>query len=309
MRLIIPMGGIAKRMRPHSLYKPKPLMRVAGKPILYWIFEEIQKLFEPENIIYILPPFFRWENELPHIEKSEICIQEKALGTAHAIMTAREHLEGEGIIVFPDMIFRMKDGIKVDGDGAILTYRVEDPTQYGVVITNGNSIIKKLVEKPSHPISNQAIIGIYYLKKLEDMVKYLERVVGKPIDGGEYHITDALMMMVEDGAKLVSFPVEAWYDCGCPSLMLEAQRFLLRSVFNSENHIEENVSLYNSQILGNVWIERNCVVENSILKDCIIYEGSVIKDSNIKNSIVGEFSKVYNFNGSINAGPYTQITQ
>jgi len=302
------MGGVAKRMRPHSLYRPKPLLRLAGKPIIYWIFEEIQRIFNPEKIVYILPPFFRWENELPLIKKAEICIQERALGTAHAIITARHHLKGEGIIVFPDMIFRINNGIKVNGDGAILTSHVEDPTLYGVVITNGNNIIQKLIEKPSYPISHEAIIGIYYLKKFEDMVKYLERVVEKPLNGGEYHITDALMMMVEDGVKLVSLPVEAWYDCGSPSLMIEAQRFLLRSVFNSENYIDENVNVHNSQILDNVWIENNCVVENSILENCIIYEGSVIKNSNIKNSIVGEFSQIHNFTGSINAGPYTQIT-
>lgn len=302
------MGGLAKRMRPHSLYTPKPLMRLCGKPVLDYIMEEISAKFSLKEVVYIVPPFFdRRGHHLYAAKKINYCTQESPEGTAHAIMCAREYLKGEIIIIFPDAIIQLGEVVLPDEGGIIFTSEVNDPSSYGVVITDGDGRIIDMVEKPSISLSNLAITGVYYIRGGEKLVSHLEMVLSAKLPKGkEYHLTDALRSMAKNGYTFYSYRVERWLDCGNVEQFLKAQECILKER-GREFLIEDGAIVRGSTIGENVYIEGDCEVLNSRLEHCIIYRGARIENCNLKQSIIGEYSTVKNVNGTINAGPYSQI--
>ncbi|MCK5105006.1 MAG: nucleotidyltransferase family protein, partial [Cyclobacteriaceae bacterium] len=224
MNIIIPMAGMGKRLRPHTLTTPKPLIPIVGKPIVYWLVHDIAEVCDDiiENIGFVIGRSFgeSVEKELLSIAsklgaKGHLFYQDEPLGTAHAIYCAADILEGKTIVAFADTLFKANFKLDSEQDGIIWVHQVEDPSAFGVVKLDSNGGIEDFVEKPTDFISDLAIIGIYYFKS-GDLLKHEIKVLidNKIKDDGEYQLTRALETLKEKGTKFVPGQVDDWLDCG-----------------------------------------------------------------------------------------------
>ena len=205
MRIIIPMAGKGKRMRPHTLTVPKPLIAVAGKPIVQRLVEDITKVCgqKVEEIAYVIGPDFGKEVEQNLIKiaegqgaKGSIYYQDKALGTAHAIMCAKNSITGKTVVAFADTLFKADFVMDTEKEGVIWVQKIEDPRQFGVVKLNNSGVITDFVEKPEQFVSDLAIIGIYYFKDGDNLKKELQHLLDNNItEKGEFQLTNALENM------------------------------------------------------------------------------------------------------------------
>jgi len=332
MKIIIPMAGIGKRMRPHTLTIPKPLIPVAGKPIVQHLAESLIKSCSetPEEIAYIIGNFGQdTEKKLLDITESlgtkgTIYYQNEALGTAHAILCAAESLTGPVIIAFADTLF--KAGFRIDSnkDSVIWVQKVTNPSEFGVVTTGEKNIITGFVEKPQEFISDLAIIGIYYFKDGENLRKELQYLIdNNVIKSGEYQLTDALKNMLSKGLGFYAEFVDEWLDCGNKDATVHTNQRVLEmlkgeelvsptaqitnSVIKEPCFIGENVVIEDSVIGPHVAIGKNTRIQNSIITNSIIQENSQINDANLDNSMIGSFvdfkGKLY----ELSIGDYTTM--
>lgn len=314
MKIIVPMAGMGKRMRPHTLKVPKPLIPVAGKPIVRRLVEDIAAVCEEkiEEIAFIIGPTFGKEVETMLVSVAEslgakgtICYQHEALGTAHAIMCAKEALDGKTIIAFADTLFRADFKLDGEADGIIWVQQIDDPSAFGVIKLDENNIITDFVEKPTEFVSDLAIIGIYYVKDGKQLKAELQYLLdNKIMDRGEYQLTDALEALKQKGVKFVPGQVKEWLDCGNYKATVYTNQRVLEFVkkegivdasLKSNNSlviepcmIGEGVVIENSVVGPHVTLSAGCKVSNSILKNSIIYENTVIENEVIANSMIGE---------------------
>ena len=311
MNLIIPMAGIGKRMRPHTLTVPKPLVPVAGKPIVHWLIEDIAKVCgeEIEEIGFIIGEIDEEAKLNLHKiaeqvgAKAKLFRQEEALGTAHAIMCAEEYLKGDVIVAFADTLFKAEFDLDKSADGVVWVHNVEDPSAFGVVTLDNAGHITQFVEKPKEFVSNHAIIGIYYFKDGETLRSELNYLLeNKIMEKGEYQLTNALENMRAKGKKFAVGEVIEWWDCGNKDatvytnqrvLQTKADRFKTEankypsSTIIDPCYIGDNVTINNSKIGPNVSIGSNTHIENSSIENSIIQTKSVIKNITFRNSMVG----------------------
>ncbi len=317
MNVIIPMAGMGKRMRPHTLTVPKPLIKLKGSSIVELLVKKISRITdEPiDEIGFVVGKFgSAVENELLDLAKrigakGKIFYQHEALGTAHAIACASEILRGKTIVAFADTLFKADFKIDRNQDAIIFIHAVENPSSFGVVKTNNNNIVTDFIEKPSDPVSNKAIIGIYYFKEgtklREEISSLIER---KEMHGGEYQITDALESMKNNGISFSTQPVNEWLDCGnkdatvyTHSRILEFHKdeALIDKSLQKENtniigpcYIGKNVKIINSIIGPYVSLGDHCVVENAIISNSIIQNSSSVTDVVMRNSMVGNHTSI-----------------
>ncbi|TAE73472.1 MAG: nucleotidyltransferase [Bacteroidetes bacterium] len=334
MKIIIPMAGRGTRLRPHTLTVPKPLIQVAGKPMVHRIVEDIVKVCDTkvDEIAYIIGTDFGSEIEKQLLEIAEklgakgiIQYQHEKLGTAHAILCAKETLKGNVVVAFADTLFKADFKLNPQSEGIIWVQNVENPSAFGVVKLNQKGEIEAFVEKPKEFVSNLAIIGIYYFKDGEYLRQELQYLLDNDIKDkvGEFQLTAALENMRAKGIKFVTNTVTEWLDCGNKDATVYTnQRYL--SFIQNEKLISDSAKILNSVIIPPVFIGENAqvidsvigpfvsignssVVENSIVKNTIIQENSQIKESNIKDSMIGNYA---NYNGhlqNLNIGDYSQI--
>ena len=224
MQIIIPMAGKGKRMRPHTLTTAKPLIPVAGKPIVQRLVEDITKVCgqKVNEIAFIIGPDFGAEVEQNLIKvaesqgaKGSIFYQDVALGTAHAIMCAKEAIKGKTVVAFADTLFKADFIMDTEQEGVIWVQKIEDPSQFGVVKLDTNGAITDFIEKPTTFISDLAIIGIYYFKDGDYLKRELQHLLDNNItEKGEYQLTNALENMKAKGTKFMPGQVTEWLDCG-----------------------------------------------------------------------------------------------
>ncbi|MBK6265174.1 nucleotidyltransferase [Marivirga sp. S37H4] len=303
MNIIIPMAGMGKRMRPHTLTIPKPLIPIAGKPIVQRLVEDIAKVCESQvdKIGFIIKSSFGQEIEEKLLAiaasvgaKGSIHYQEEALGTAHAIMCAKDLLEGNTVVAFADTLFKADFKLDTEEEGIIWTQKVDDPSAFGVVKVNENNLITDFIEKPQTPVSNLAIIGIYYFKKGEDLKKELQYLLDNEIRdaGGEYQITVALENMKEKGVKLKPGTVTEWLDCGNKDATVYTNQRYLEFIRNEEL-IAGSAQMENSVIIPPVYLGKKVMIKNSIIGPHVsIGDGTIVSDSRIENSIVQTNSEI-----------------
>jgi glucose-1-phosphate thymidylyltransferase len=267
------MAGMGKRMRPHTLTIPKPLIRIAGKPIVQRLTEGLINVAgeSVEEIAFIIGDFGKEvEAELLAIAdnlgaKGKIYYQTEALGTAHAINCAADALRGNVIVAFADTLFDADFQLDVNKDGIIWTHKVEDPSAFGVVKKNADGIITDFVEKPKNFVSDEAIIGIYYFRDGENLQKELQYLMDNNIvKGGEYQLTDALENMKLKGLKFYSGQVKEWLDCGNKDATVYTNQRVLE-INGIEKLIADSVKTNNSVIIEPCFIGENVVIENSII--------------------------------------------
>lgn len=332
MNIIIPMAGMGKRMRPHTLMTPKPLIPVAGKPIVEHLVEDIAKVCNTpiDTIGFIIGDFGKEVEDLllqiakDHGAKGQIFYQKEALGTAHAILCAKEIMHGPVIVAFADTLFRATMDINLDVDGMIWVSQIEDPSAFGVVTLNADHYITKLVEKPLTPVSNLAIIGVYYFKDGENLSHELEFLIhNNIIEKGEYQLTTALQNMVNKGVRFTTKTVQEWLDCGNKDATIfanqrvletkEGHNFIHTSV-KTENtiiippcYIAENVRLVNSIVGPHVSIGSNTSIKNSIVKNSIIQSHSLVQNKVLEASMIGTYAQVKSKAEHLNIGDFSSL--
>lgn len=315
MNIIIPMAGMGKRMRPHTLTTPKPMVLVAGKPIVQRMVEDIVNTSgeKVEEIAFIISPKFGEEvekNLLAIAEglgaKGRICYQHEPLGTAHALLSAAESLTGNVLLAFADTLFDAKFDFDAQKDAIIWTQKVDDPSAFGVVKLNDKGEIEAFVEKPAEFVSDQAIIGVYYFKDGENLKKELQRLIDEDIKlKGEYQITDAMDHMLKKGMKFYTDQVQEWLDCGNKDATVftnqrilelkQAKEELVHKSLKSNNSvvippcfIAEGVVLTNSVIGPHVSLEAGVHVENSRISNSIVQADSIVKNACLENAMLGK---------------------
>lgn len=305
MNIIIPMAGRGTRMRPHTLTTPKPLIPVAGKPMVHRIVEDItstvnQKVHE---IAFIIRRDFgkQAEDDLKAVAESfgaegKIYYQDTPLGTADAILCAADSLTGNTFIAFADTLFKAEFSIDTNKDAIIWTQKVEDPSAFGVVELNDEGVIVNFVEKPQEFVSDLAIIGVYYFKDGANLKNELQYLIDNNImDKGEFQLTDAMENMKQKGLQFYTGQVEEWLDCGNKDATLYTMERMLEIKKGTETLRKPSANLENSVIIEPCFIGENVQISNSVIGPYASIEaGTTVENSVIKTSIVGRDSKVKN---------------
>lgn len=301
MRIIVPMAGMGKRMRPHTLTTPKPLVPVGGKPIVQHLVEDIIRMCnrQVEEIAYVTGRFGEEaeKNLLAIAEnlgaRGSIHYQDTPLGTAHAILCAENVLEGPVVVAFADTLFSADFRMDEDCDGVIWVKQIEDPKQFGVIKTGADGVITDFVEKPKEFVSDLAIIGIYYLKDGAYLRSELQYLIDNDIrDKGEYQLTNALENMKAKGKRLKAGKVDEWLDCGNKDATVYTNRRVL-DIKYPNSHIASTAMITDSIILPPCHIGDGAVVTSSVVGPHVsLGAHSRVQESVVKNSIIREHTSV-----------------
>lgn len=308
------MAGRGSRLRPHTLTVPKPLVPVGGKPIVHRLVEDIAASC-PEKIDeigFVIGDFgAEVEKELIAVAaqlgaKGTIHYQTEPLGTAHAVLCAKELLDGPVTVAFADTLFKANFKIDPSDEGILYVSQIEDPSAFGVVKMNEAGEIIDFVEKPQTFVSDLAMIGIYYFKKGEDLRKELEYLVDNNImKSGEYQLPDGLRRLTEKGVKFKPGKVDEWLDCGNkPVTVFTNQRVLEFDKAAGKNMKSASAQIKNSVVIEPCFIGENVIIENSvvgphvslgkgtkiarsIIVNSIIQNDTEVSDANLKDSMIG----------------------
>jgi len=333
MRIIVPMAGMGKRMRPHTLTTPKPLIPVAGKSIVQRLVEDITKVCgqKVDEIAYITGRFGKEaEDNLVQIAenlgaKGSIYYQDEALGTAHAIYCAKDSLTGPVVVAFADTLFKANFTLDADKDGIIWVQQIPDPRQFGVIKVNADNIITDFVEKPQDFVSDLAIIGIYYFKDGDNLRNEIKYLLDNDItEKGEYQLTNALENMKQKGVRFSPGQVIEWLDCGNKDATVYTNQRVLENVKGSENLVAESAKIINSEIIEPCFIGEGVHIENSkigpyvslgnntkvsdsVITNSILQTNVKIESSKIDNSMIGHFAELTKSNGSYSISDYSTI--
>ena len=312
------MAGRGSRLRPHSLTVPKPLIPVAGQPIVHRLVKDIAKVLKQpiEEVAFVLgdPAWFGEDviNSLKKLAsdigaKASIYRQDQPLGTGHAIMSAEPSLSGPAVIAYADALFRADFELDDQADSVIWTFKVPNPEAYGVVKLNDKNEITELVEKPQTFVSDQAVIGIYYFKDVGVLKQKLQEVLDENIThGGEYQINDGIKRMMAEGRIFKTGTVDEWMDCGNKEVAIDTNaktlgflkqdgaEQMISTTVKQENStiiepcfIGDNVVLKNAQIGPYVSIGQDCVIENASVKNSLIQTNTTIKNANLEDAMIG----------------------
>lgn len=331
------MAGRGSRLRPHSLTVPKPLIPVAGKPIVHRLVEDIVGVLNEEidEIAFILgdPAFFGDEvvESLKELAtglgaKPSIYRQLDPKGTGHAIMCAKDSLSGPAVVAYADTLIRADFDLDKEADAVIWTKIVDNPEAFGVVNLNEKNEIIELVEKPEEYVSNQAVIGIYYFKDVAQLKNELQYVLDNNIiNGGEYQINDGIKRMMAQGKIFKTGTVDEWMDCGNKEVTVETnQRMLGFLAEANEKLVSENITNENSKIIEPCFIAEGVIlknstvgpfasigkstkIEDSTVKNSIIQTNSIIKNANLDNAMIGNYATFDGKFTNVSIGDYSQL--
>ena len=335
MKIIVPMAGRGSRLRPHTLTVPKPLIPIAGKPIVHRLVEDIAGVInqEIEEIAFIIHKDFGTQVEKDLIaiaeklgSKGTIYYQEQPLGTAHAILSAKESMSGPIVVAYADTLFRADFTLDTSADSVIWVKQVDDPSAFGVVQLNENNQIVDFVEKPAEFVSDLAIIGIYYFKSGETLRSELQYLLdNNVVKGGEYQLTDALENMKVKGLKFVPGKVDEWMDCGNKNVTVETNSRLLGFLHkDGENLVDQNVRIENSTIIPPCYIGEDVIlinatvgpnvslgkathITNSTIKNSLVQNHSHIRNANLDNAMIGSHATFDGQFTSISIGDYSVL--
>ena len=333
MKIIIPMAGRGSRLRPHTLTTPKPLIPIAGKPIVHRLVEDIAKVCPQkiEEIAFVIGDFgAEVEADLIAIAeklgaKGTICHQLEPLGTAHSIWIAKEVLDGPVVVAYADTLFRADFKLDMESDGVVWVKQVENPSAFGVVKLDENEVITDFVEKPKEFVSDLAIIGIYFFRDGQKLYKEIEYIIDNNITvGGEYQLTDALENMRAKGDKFTLGKVDEWMDCGNKAVTVDTNTRVLNLDFNDYTTVNPNATVENSLIIPPCFIGDGVVIKNSKIgpnvslgngtkvecsniDNSLIQENSIIENANLTDTMIGNHAKYYGVSRSISLGDYSEL--
>ncbi|WP_432672419.1 sugar phosphate nucleotidyltransferase [Flavobacterium sp. SM2513] len=335
MKIIVPMAGRGSRLRPHTLTIPKPLIPIAGKPIVHRLVEDIAGVLNQpiDEVAFIIHESFgkKVEENLIAIAeklgaKGTIYYQNEALGTGHAIMCAKDSLQGPAVIAYADTLIRADFDLDTSADSVIWVKQVDKPEAFGVINLNEANEIIELVEKPAEFVSDLAVIGIYYFKDVSVLKDELQLVIDNNIiHGGEYQINDGIKQMMAKGMKFVPGQVDEWMDCGNKEVTVDTNTRMLGFLHNDgavlmasnvklENstiippcYIADDVILINATVGPNVSIGKGCHIIDSTVKNSLIQTHSHIKNANLNNAMIGNHAIFDGNFTSISIGDYSVL--
>ena len=307
MKVIMPMAGKGTRLLPLTKRVPKPLVNVAGRPVMDYVMDALERAGQLEELIIItghlkekVEEYVRKNYKIP-----ARFIEQKVLdGTAGAVNLARPYVDGPVIVIFVDTLFDADLSIVKNSkaDGIIWTKEVEDYQRFGVIVTDTQGYMTKIVEKPSTPISRRANIGLQYVKDWRTLFDGIEHVLKSPAGkGGEFYLTDAFQYMVDKGKKLFVSEVEGWYDCGKVDTLLETNEHLLKHgrgkkpstvpsgvKIKDPVYIEDGVTLEDATIGPNVAVESGSRIVGSTVANSILGRGVQLKKATVRGSVIGD---------------------
>jgi len=326
VKVIIPLAGKGTRLRPLTYVRPKPLVKVAGRPVMSYILDDLEAL-GVDDVIFItgylreaIEDYIRAEYPSFNARFVEQKVQD---GTAGAVNLARPYVDDEVMIMFVDTLFDADFSLPArmpDVDGILWAKEVEDYQRYGVIVNDDEGFMQRIVEKPTEPVSKLANIGLYYIRDWQLLFEGIEKTVrGDPGPGGEYFLTDAFQYMIDQGARLKTAEVEGWYDCGKPETLLETNRHLLESgrgarppaaarvTVHDPVRVEGDVRLENCEIGPNVTLGPGAVVRASTLRDAIVGGGAEIEGCDLHDALVGDHVRVRGVRGSVNLADHSEV--
>jgi glucose-1-phosphate thymidylyltransferase len=326
VKVIIPLAGKGTRLRPHTYVTPKPLLKVAGKPVMSYILDDLQAL-GVEEIIFItgylkesIEAYIR--QEYPAF-RSRFVEQKVQDGTAGAVNLARPYVDEEVMIIFVDTIFDADLSLTArmpNVDGILWAKYVEDYQRFGVIVNDDDGFMRQIVEKPTEPVSKLANIGLYYIRDWQLLFKGIEEVVSAdPGPGGEYFLTDAFQYMIDQGARLKTVEVDGWYDCGKPETLLETNRHLLETsrgarpdaapgvTVHDPVRVAPGVRLEDCEIGPNVTLGPGTVVRGSTLRDTIVGANSEIDGCRLHDTLLGDHVRIRGMRGSVNLVDHSEV--
>ncbi len=298
MKLIIPLAGLGSRMRPHTWTKPKPLIQVAGKPFLGHLLDKFMP-YDIDELIII----YGWlgeqiiqyvENNYAHLNPKFV-EQKELKGQSHALWLAREHLYGDGVIIFVDTFFdmdmRVLQNPGADGlDGLAFIKEVDDPRRFGVVELNEQGYVTRFIEKPTSTDNKKVVIGFYWVRDLAWMIRTIEQQMASGVTfKGEFFLTHTFQLMIEQGARFKPCSVDVWQDTGKPETTLQTNRYLLEHGFDNS----ATVQTCNGVIIPPVYVAPDAVIENAVIGPYVnICSGAVIRNAIVRNSLIDAHSTV-----------------
>jgi glucose-1-phosphate thymidylyltransferase len=324
MKVIIPLAGKGTRLRPHTHVTPKPMLRVAGKPVMQYVLDDVKKIPGVEQVVYITGHLKEKVEAyaLSALKIPSVFIEQKVQdGTAGAVALARDYVDQPVLIIFVDTIFDADLSIieSTEADGIIWTKEVEDYQRFGVVVTDDAGYMTKIVEKPSTPVSKRANIGLYYIKNWKLLYEGIDHVLKQPANSGEWYLTDAFQYMIDHGAKIRAVDVAAWYDAGKLETLLETNLAMLqrgharppKTVVNSTIiepvYADEGVTVQDSIVGPNVSIGAGTVIEGSTLSDAIVGARTKIVGSTLKQALIGDDVVLEGVKGRVTVGDHSEV--
>ena len=328
MKVIIPLAGKGTRLRPHTHLVPKPMLKIAGKPVMAYILEDLEKLGNVSEVVYVTGHLKEKVEEYARTQfaglPAKFVEQKVQDGTAGAVKLAQPFVGGEDVlIIFVDTIFETDLSVikSTDADGIIWVKEVEDYQRFGVVVTDKSGNMTQIIEKPTTPISKRANIGLYYIRNSELLFEGIDHVLTQPTNKGEYYLTDAFQYMIDKGAKLKVIDVEGWYDAGKLDTLLETNHTVLAKLGGARRpksvpagvtihdpvYIEDDVTLSTSTIGPNVSIGAGSTVEGSTLSDTIIGKKARVKGSTLRHSLVGDDVTIEGLKGELTVSDHSEI--
>ena len=317
MKVILPVAGLGTRMRPHTWSKPKPLLNVAGKAVLGHVLDTLKPLDIDEVVFVVgwlgdqIKDYVAENYDFP----AHYVVQEELKGQAHAIYLAKEYISGPCLIVFVDTLFAADISVleTTDADGVLFVHPVEDPRRFGVVVEEEGRIVQ-LIEKPDTMEHHNVVIGVYYIREGAALVEAIEYILAHNIQTkGEYYIANALQVMIDQGARIISQPVSMWEDCGKPETVLHTHRYLLdhghtqeipvtRSVIIPPVHIAHSARIEDAIVGPYVTVGENVTIQRAIIQDTIIEAGSSLSEISLEGSLVGRNATLRGPHHCLNVG-------
>ena len=329
MKAIIPLAGKGTRLRPHTHVTPKPLIRVAGRPVMSYILDDLAELGVSEIVFvvgYMREAIESYVAEAYPNITAHYVLQEIQDGTAGAVQLAEPFVDEDVLILFVDTLFDadlgLVRGVPETGGGVIWAKEVEDYQRYGVILTDEEGNMVRIVEKPSDPISKLANIGLYYIKDWRLLFEGIRHTLeAEPGPSGEFYLTDAFQYMVDQGSKIQVAPVAGWYDCGKLETLIDTNRHLLlagRSGIDSSAalegstvhepvRIEKGAVVLNSVIGPNVTVETGARIEDSRVTDTILGSDCTLSGCTLHDSLVGAESRVTGYRGKLSVGDHSEV--
>jgi glucose-1-phosphate thymidylyltransferase len=322
MNVILPTAGLGTRLRPHTYSKPKPLVTVAGKPVLGHALDSLKAL-QIDQVVFIvgylgeqIEQYIRAEYQRP----AQFIVQRELKGQAHAIQLARGHVSGPTVILFVDTLLEadLDQLNRTDADGVIYVKEVEDPRRFGVVqVENGR--VARLIEKPDSMENRLAVVGLYFVREIEQLFAAIDELIERNIQTkGEFYLADALQLMIDQGSRIIAEPVAVWEDCGKPETVLQTNRYLLNkgltheietvnSVLVPPVHIDDGAIIENSVVGPHVSVGRGSIIRNSIVQNSIINGNAELDTVTLEESLIGDDAQVTGDFRQLNVGDSSEV--
>lgn len=327
MKVVIPTAGLGTRLRPHTWSRPKPLVSVAGKPVLGHVLEMFGTVPDLDEVVFIIgylgEQIREYVSEAYPELRARYVVQEEMLGQSHAIWLAKEGLEGPMLMAFVDTLIDVDLSSLPPAEAEAMAWvkEVEDPRRFGVADVNEKGWVERIVEKPQDMSNNLAVVGFYYFEEAQRLIAAIEEQLNSGDQlAGEWYLADAVNLMLADGLQMKVEPVEVWEDCGKPGPLLDTNRYLLdhgrdnseeasreRSVIIPPVFIDPSAEINASVIGPHVSIGANCVVQRSLLRNTIVESEVRLADSSLTDSIIGRRAQVSGGRGQLNVGDDSEL--